>query len=377
MIRVVLAWLAFCPAQDPDRSTPEKTCDAFFALGQKFEEDGNAWFKIVREVDTLADFCRTEEFKAKAAKKNEEWEKMSASSKTLSAKQEIVSKTEEKDGSVSVEVKQTFKRSRKSPDSEKPEESEDIRTNRIVLQKVGANWLVHELYRPCFMCNSAGTCSYCQGTGKSGDQDCTFCEGKKQCKECKGEKMKKEDFTDVKLQLIIAEGEFKYSTDLSSPKAAAQTYVDLLTRQGIEMGTKLKAYMDGMVVKMKDFFTPEVLKSVDAAMANAVEQGKKRFKEDQAKLDSVEEKGDAAYATVVTKVDWGEQKERKQRMVFKKVGDKWLVDGEQNPCWGCQGSGKCGSCQGTGKAGETDCYGCQGKKGCTSCNGAGWMSDQP
>ncbi len=377
MIRVALAWLAFCSPQDPDRSTPEKTCDAFFTLGQKFEEEGNVWIKIMGEIDALADFCRTEEYKAKSAKKNEEWQRMSESSKTLSAKQEILSKTEGKDGSVTVEVKQTFKRSRKSPDNEKPEESDDVRTNRIVLQKVGANWLVHEIYRPCFACNGAGTCAYCQGTGKAGDQDCGSCEGKKQCKECKGEKLKKEDFADAKLQLVVADAEPKYSTDLSTSKAAAQTYVDLLTRQGVEMAKKLRAYMDGMVTKMKDFFTPEVMKSIDAAMARAVEEGKKRFKEDQAKLESVEEKGEVAYVTLVTKVDWGEQKERKQRMVFKKVGEKWLVDGEQNPCWGCQGSGKCGSCQGSGKVGETDCFGCEGKKICNPCAGNGWMSDQP
>ena len=59
---------------------------------------------------------------------------------------------------------------------------------RLVLEKVGDEWLIDKFQRECWHCKGQGTCGSCKGTGKAGGQDCFSCGGKKVCSGCKGEK---------------------------------------------------------------------------------------------------------------------------------------------------------------------------------------------
>lgn len=375
MIRMAVAWLALSCPQDPDRSTPEKTTENFLAFGQKLQQDDGDWKKIMVEIQTLGDFCRTDEYKARLAKRNEEAMKRLEDRKILSSKNEILKTTAEKDGGVTVEAVQKLKRRERNFETGKVEETETALPHRLILTPTGKVWQIREYYRSCGQCGGQGQCESCKGTGEAFEQKCYACDGRKVCKECQGEKLKREDFAEAQFQLITAEAEPSFSTDLSSPKAAAQAYVDLLLRQGLEVSRRLRAWIESILTQFRHYFVPDLVKKVEEAVAKDIEAGKKRFREDRPKLESVEEKGETAYALVLTQVDFGEPTERKQRIVFRRVGGKWLVNAEQNPCMHCQGSGRCGACQGSGKFGDGNCFGCEGMKTCKRCEGNGWMDD--
>lgn len=369
MNTLILLCLSLVPAQDPDRSTPEKAFDSFIAFWQKVQEGSDVWEKLMTESEALGEFVRTDELKAKRKKQAEEAKKASEDWKTLSTNMVRTGTTENKDGTVTVEAKKTVKRRQKDFQSGKIEEIEESTPHRYVMEKSGANWYVKQIFNACWSCKGEGLCGSCKGTGKFGDNPCYACEGGKTCKSCKGEKLTEEKIAEGAPDFTIPDSEPKYSEDLSSAKAAAQTLADLKLHQDVLATQILRKFIDEALAGLHLYFHPTISKQVDEMFAKGVEEGKRRFREERPTVASVEEKGDVAYVQLKTKKD----DEFAPRYVLKKVGAKWLLDAEQRKCYACKGSGTCEGCKGTGKSGEMDCYSCNGGKKCAPCKGEGWQ----
>lgn len=368
MIHLALAWVALFPAQDPDRSTPEKAFESFVAFWDQLKGE-DVWEKLWIETEALADPFLTDEYKAKRKKIREESKQNAEDWKTLSTSWKISGKVENKDGSVTVEAVQTSKRRQKNFQTQKVEEVEEQMRHQYVFEKSGSVWLVRQIFNACWMCKGEGTCSACKGTGKFGDMECYGCKGSKTCEQCKGEKMKEEKIAEGAPTFMIPDSEPAYSQDLSTPKSAAQAIADLKLRQDV-LGTKhVREFVDRVLGNFPKFFTATIAKAVSDLMGKAVEDGKKRFRDERPAVDTVEEKGDVVTVTLKNVQEYA------PRYVLKKVGGKWLIDAEQSRCYSCKGTGTCQACGGTGKKDGDTCYSCQGGK-CIGCKGQGWMGGE-
>ena len=364
MIALIVALLA----QAPDRSTPEKTYEAFSAFWSSLSNDaGDHWLKLSEDVESLGDGQQTVEFRARAAKRRKDLRQMMDDSRVLSSKHAIAKKTEDEDGSVAIDGVNNVRRRRRDLENQKVEEIDEALPNRIVLVKSGGLWLVREIYRSCLMCGAKGVCANCEGTGAIGEEKCFACEGQRSCKTCAGSKLVKEDLGAAGMELTLADAP-KVSADLSTPKAAAQAYADLALLRTIRLSEGMQKFVDGVMAKFRLFIAPDTLKTVEDAVARTLEAGRARAKEGGPKVESVTEKGDVAHAVIVER---GGENARRQRVVFRKVGDKWLVDAEEHPCW-CK-EGKCGACEGAGVVEGEPCTGCAGTKVCATCKGQGWV----
>ena len=140
------------------------------------------------------------------------------------------------------------------------------------------------------------------------------------------------------------------------------------------MGRRLIGWIRESLEQGRFYFTPGLMKRIDESIEKSIEAGKERFTDSRPRVDSVETEGDKARAVVVFPPRSEKGRERRERIILAKTGDKWLVDDVQMTCWNCQATGKCGPCKGTGKFGETNCFNCKGKKTCQTCGGAGWKS---
>lgn len=379
MVRAAVLWLLCVAPQDPDRSTPEKAFENFIAFWSRIRDEGELWMKMMSEIDAMAEFSRTEAFKKKKADQNAEMSKSREEWKTPPSTYSIASKAEQKDGTVVLEITEKARRKKTNFETHKVEEYEESLQHRYAFQKVGAHWLVREIWRACFGCSGKGVCLSCEGTGKSEEEECWACKGAKKCESCKGEKLVKEDLEDANIPLLIADAEPTFSTDLSSPKAAAQTLADLATRQALHQSKMLRKFVDDVITHFRVYLIPDLVKKIEDTVAKAVENGKQAYQNDRPRAGAIEEEGDTAYVVIISTFSMmGEKREQKERFVLKNTGNQWLVDGVQMSCWGCEGSGKCGSCKGEGKMNDQECFACNGKKSCGQCKGSGWVGqDQP
>ncbi len=362
--------------QDPDRSTPEKAFESFNAFWDGMQKNGERFFKLMEAAEQIGDFLRTEELKAVRAKSREESAKAREDYKTLSTSHAITGRSEGPDGSVTIEGDKKTRTRKRNYQTKELEETDETAPERVIFVKVGATWLVREIQRACFACKATGACASCKGSGKFGDQECFSCKGKKTCATCSGEKMRKEKLGEARFGFAIPDGEPKYATDLSTPKATAQAYVDALKRGRAEQTVHLRKFVDEILVKFRLHFAPDVLKSIDDSIARELEAGRKRFAEGMARVESVDEKGEEAWAVVVTPPDDPSGKPQRVRAVMKKSGDKWLVSAEQRGCWSCDSKGACRGCKGAGVSeGGSKCFTCGGSKSCSACKGTGWTGE--
>jgi hypothetical protein len=364
MLLLLLAVLA----QDPDRSTPEKTYEHFTAFWSSLSNDaGDHWMKLTEEIEALGDAHQTVEFRARAAKRRKDLRAMMDDSRVVSSKHSIAKKAENADGSVTLEGVNHVRRKRRDFETEKVEEIDEALPHRLVLVKSGAAWLVREIYRSCLMCGAKGVCANCDGTGAMGEEKCPGCEGQKTCKTCSGSRLVREDLAAAGMDLTVADAP-KVTSDLATPKAAAQAYSELAFVRTIRLSQGMQKFIEGVMANFRLLLAPEVLQSIEDAVAKAVEAGRARGKEGGPRVESVEEKGERAFAILVER---GGDNARRQRIVFRKVGDKWLVDAEEHPCW-CK-EGKCTACDGAGTIDGEKCAGCAGTKVCAGCKGEGWV----
>ncbi|MBI2900473.1 MAG: hypothetical protein HYY17_09815 [Planctomycetes bacterium] len=381
MIRLALAWAALVCPQDPDRSAPEKTFEGFTAFWEELSPE-KWFFDLLGTLDDLGKFSRTDEFSARRDKDRGEFLKWMEDSKMLSSRYEIAKRSEGKEGRIVLDSVQKVRRKKRDFEKNKIEEVDQELPHRHVFRRVGETWLVEEVYKPCSACDGRGACGTCKGTGTAHDRACFACEGKKSCKYCGGEKLKKEELAKGGLELVVPDTETKYSTDLSSPKAAAQTLLDLSLRTAVEYSVRIRGFIERILKRFRLFVVPELVKKIEDELARETEAGKKRFREDRPRIDSVEEKGDRALVVIVTIGNWGrlirskegenDRQEHRARHVLRKVGDRWLADAEQYPCWNCKGKGDCSACGGSGKTSDRECWGCKGTKKCSQCKGEGW-----
>ncbi len=367
--------------QDPDRSSPEKTVQAFVEFGDSLAPE-NLFIMLLKQVDEMQRFARTEEFHKKKAKEFEDLSEWLEQSKPISSKFEIVGRVDGKDGRVTVDSVKRVRKAKIDPQTRKKAGEEDqTLPYRHVVRKVGEVWMVEEVYEPCPLCGGAGTCRGCQGTGTAHARECFSCQGKKACSSCHGGKLRKRELVkEGGLELVEPDGEMTFSKDLSTAKASAQTLLDLSIRGALEWSALLKTFVERVLVPFRLFVVPETVKKFEERFAAEKVEGKERFRKNRPRLESVEERDGQAYVVIVTVGNWGrfirssdDKGEHRTRYVLKQVETRWFLDAEHHPCWGCRETpGKCRSCKGTGKVGEQDCTGCKGSKQCSQCKGEGW-----
>ena len=353
--------------QDPDRSRPEKAGEKFLEFWLR--EDPFSYAQAQAEVELLGKFCCTEEFNRRLEKRTEEDRKWAEEARVLSSRIQVIRTVEPSDGTATVDALRKLRRKKRDWNTDRFEEVAETLLYRLTMTKEGELWRVQELRRECSICRGGGVCRDCQGTGQVYGQACYSCGGDKNCRECRGEKLQADNLKDFRMRFVIPEKELIHSSDLSTPRSAAQCYVDFLRRKDVEMSRRIQKFVEGVVAQLELFLVADLAKSVREGWAQDCEDGKRRYAEIERKIESIEEVGEEAFIVVVTT---GGDQDARQRLVLKKNGESWLVDAVQLSCWSCAATGSCRACQGTGRSGEYDCFGCEGKKVCTFCMGKGW-----
>jgi len=354
--------------QDPDRSTPEKAAHAFLEFYETWQSDA---FKPEYDTFSVGAFCRTKEFTLRLKGKQEEWKMQELGT---SSAYEVPKDQEVREDRAVIDVIHKFRHLKFNRQTAKSELIDEQLPIRLVLVKEGGGFLLSEYYDPCYACYGVGKCTFCKGSG-TGDKDgkCFMCKGSTNCTSCKGGKLWQRKIEETKWTFAPDDWKPGGSQDLSSAKSAAQSYCDSLLSAEVEGMRRSKLRADALMTKLRVFYAGPVVKEVEACLARAPEEGKKALAGLKISVDSVEEKGDLAYAVLLRKDLRGESS---TRIILKKVGETWLADAEQEMCRDCKGKGICRFCEGTGKnkTGNRDCWSCKGKKGCGSCGANGWKS---
>lgn len=358
-----------------DRSTPEKTFQSYVEIVTNLQKEflPKLQVDLEDEVEKLGDFCRTDAFKAAEEARRAESKTFVTEAASQDRRYESKGPSDNPDGSVSLRFSETYKT--KTVDATgKETDKEHTSAARLVLDKVGADWLIREIYRTCFMCDATGQCSNCKGTGESFGQSCVVCKGKKLCPDCDGKKERADRMDQIGFIFVVADADPKDGRDLSTAASAAQAYADFCARRELVRSAKIQEIMKKAVDGMRTVFKPDVMKTIDEALAKEVELGRKRFKDGLPKVGPVQETGDTATAVLETPAGWRDKQVYKQMIVLVKAGAEWRVNEIRDPCYACAGAGTCGACSGTGKFDDkTACYACEGKKACGSCAGSGFM----
>lgn len=347
-----------------DKSTPENSVKSF--LKERYTFEGAPIFtKISEDADKVEDPYVTEEYRKKkkeTAEKNKQYFSEHGDFKTESAEG-----TKNADGTVTVLTK----------DSYKMKDKRETRTLKFVMKQFGSDWLIMESYTECYACKGTGSCGSCNGTGKFGDSECFNCKGSKGCQVCKGEKWKKEDYDKMEAEFVIADAGYKPLNDLSSASRAAETYSHVMLQQAVGSSDYLMKLFDDMNKLFVTYFSPEISKTVSGLISKSKEKGKENFKNFKPAVISVKEvdatTANAEVAAPAAVLMRGNKKS--QKILLKKVGEKWLVDKVLQDCWSCEGSGKCRPCTGSGKSGDEKCYACSGNGVCSNCKGSGFMEN--
>lgn len=378
-IALTLSLFALCPPPmpaEPDLSSPEKAAEGFakFWLGLQYQ--GNPFRDAMLKAETVGKECFTDKARDKLEKKAKQSREFMEANKTLEWSLKTQGITDNADGTKAVDVRVTRTRNKKNWKTKAVEKVTEDLLHRFVMEKVGDKWMVKELYRPCFMCQGKGVCGSCKGAGQMGGRDCFSCKGGKTCKSCQGKKVRKEN---MKMDMDLTKTSVAFKPDLSSAAAAAKTYLSLTKHKEQVLTDTMRKVVEEVLANAKKYFTPALMKTIEASMEQAKAKGKKRrAAKNAAKVESVEEEGDTAHAVISEPSSFGKGTARKKRLVLKKSGDKWLVDAVQSQCWGCKGVGKCRNCKGTGVMEQSGnkCWGCKGEGKCRTCKGSGWYESR-
>jgi hypothetical protein len=359
MLNLVLIGFSLLTAQEPDRSTPEKVFEGYMAAWDKERVAEQKWGEGVWAIDKRSAFYRTDKVKARVAAHYARGEKMWKDGAILSTKFVVVSKSEEKDGVVTVEGREEVRQNDR-PQVDGPLVVIEFKLpHRLVLEKAGSGWVIREIFNGCTLCHGTGLCSSCKGTGKVilpafADQpekvlDCIVCEKhKKNCSICLGKKLNKLEPGRPGWGYILAEKDPEDAKDLSSPGATAKAIVDVLLREKLDFSKDTREQNDSEFAALKPYLNAAAVKAWKDLEDARVAEGLKKFATARAKIEKIEEKGDSAFVVIVEPPYWRyNDQESKTRYVLKKTGTQWLVDAEQFPCV-CEKPKECDSCKGSG-----------------------------
>ena len=168
------------------------------------------------------------------------------------------------------------------------------------------------------------------------------------------------------MPLTLVEGERTWKTDRSTPKATAESYVEMQLREEDAADRIWKEFMEKLAAHLKKYNHSSTWGKAEKQLAADVKRGRQRGVQWDPAVKEIQSKGtDVAHAIVelpgqVIMAGEKEQeiKDRREfkRLILKKVGPEWLVESVQDRCFGCTGSGKKAS----------------GKGNCPSCDGEGY-----
>jgi hypothetical protein len=363
-------WMILIALQEPDLSAPGKALESWFAF---MDSRRTAWMS--KEPPDVAEWkaLRTPEFHARHEKKLAEFRERWKALPKLADTHRVTSTSDGKDGDVLVEVlvKRTVPRYNRETGESK--ESEEQVPDRWVMSRVEGRWLIREHRQGCIACRASGDCEMCGGSGEAHGEPCRFCgKVKGRCKYCDGTKEQLIGFAPASDEFLVADAERSGALDLSTAKSAAESYLEQSLREQLKESAVARKTWEELLAEYRKRLHPEVVKGVEAAVAKGIERGRERFKDRKLVVESVEEKDGGAKAAVSSTAQMTyEGKPTRERVTFRKVGERWLVDGVSMPCVMCDGAGKCGECAGTGAVTmELPCAGCAGKT-CAACGGKG------
>lgn len=364
----ILTLLLALTAQDPGRSTPEKALGAYLEFEKKREAEDREWSgKTYADIMALGDPIRTDDQKKRAAKKAAAFRdfKLVEQTKTRT----IRTGAKETGGRITLVVDEKIVSTVRRP-GEPPVEMDSSCFHEYDLEKSGETWYLTAFRRGCLVCKSLDKCSNCGGSGKEEGEPCFLCEGKGDCKLCPGKGLEDGPLFKIPQGLFVSGAGFKPARDGSTAKSAAQAVADLWFEESVEMTAKTLSRLKERHKLDRTFLHPRLVDKAAADLQREEERGAARFKSERPKIESIDEKGDAATVTVT----WPPRGIRSEavRFVLKKTGAGWRVDAEQSRCGSCAGNGKCLLCKGAATLEGGPCYACEESGRCPMCKGEGW-----
>jgi hypothetical protein len=344
-----------------------------------------------------------------------EREKKHLTGRTDSDEGKLVFEKEEKgegeDVLIHATQKVTRKKMKRDPKTgvETTETDEQTKKHKILFVKGGEEWRIKTWHEFCTSCEGKGTCSECDGTGKTKPKECFMCKGSKKsdsgekcfgcegtgkekprdcyrCKEtegkcdrCEGEGWRRQDDFEGGGFFIEEEKTAEKYSDLSTPENTAKTYLNLEEMKEADSLTTLRGLTGSIRAMVKALFTADTLERLEKNLAKSAEEYKKKEggkKEEVGKHEMMD--GKAVVVIAETRTDReGKAHISRTALCMIQVGSDWKIDDRGQQCWGCEGTGKCGGCEGTGTTKPTDCFSCKGKgkdkdgKDCWACEGSG------
>lgn len=212
----------------------------------------------------------------------------------------------------------------------------------------GGRWVVRRSWDACSSCDRTGACATC----RDGAPACPSCQGTKRCDRCAGTGFVESTPTGWWGAWTLIDSPAPASNDRTTPQAAAAAYADLMLRVEAAQGAAWMAHVEAVAAHCRAHYHSSVVAAIDAGISEARVKARARAATARAAVRRVEVKGGDRAHAYLEGAGIVEGTLEVRRLVLRRVGEAWLVDGVEDQCW---------SCRGEGKFGEGKCEGCKGE----------------
>lgn len=146
---------------------------------------------------------------------------------------------------------------------------------------------------------------------------------------------------------VASESALEIPKDRSTARAAAGGMAALKILEQTELTAREDALLRKFLNGMRDVLAESAIRAAEQALDREMKEARGRFVQLQSNVESVDEKGETATAILRTNAGYSSSVSR--RVVLRKVGAEWLVDGLQKACT-CTREERpsCKTCGGTG-----------------------------
>jgi hypothetical protein len=327
----------------PQETAPEKVFEAFAAELRKMATIHDT----PEAVEKLGDFLRTPERKTALARKKAFHRSQTEAFLPATSSFEVVSRSEEQ-GRVILEIRQIDVYRYADRDTGKPAERTEKRPARAVFVKEAGGWRLAAFERACGSCDGSGECTRCRGKG-----ECEACQGKRSCGACAGAKLEAEDFGRISLGLVLFEKAPALSEKTGTAHDAARAWCDLLLAEAAGVSKAWHDQFAATLASLKAIVAADIVEAMSKGFEKEIEEGRQHGRDAFATVEAVDEKAGIATATIRTSLRGQGRKAGAVRLRLVKRGAQWLLDGEEAPCFACEGKGEgCAVCSGTGWGAE-------------------------
>jgi hypothetical protein len=152
---------------------------------------------------------------------------------------------------------------------------------------------------------------------------------------------------------VFSEKETPSIRDLSTPRKTAETYLNARLRGQEGSGKRFLEHYDRLLKRMPSLFSRGVIQEVEEYRAQFIQTAQTESRRDALEIGDVEEQGEGAKVTFLSNDEWeGKGKLPAMRLVLKKTGGEWKMEGLESVCRPClagvrdKAKGPCPVCEG-------------------------------